>query len=85
MENPLGLYTLAPESIRCLDEEELAEKRRAAEEERSARYRSIYEDLRLGVTAHRDATLEIRWVGGERVQGPEVLRERSGSPTGRSA
>jgi hypothetical protein len=70
----LPIYELTPERIRFLSEEEIAQKRRAAEEERSARYRSVYDDLRLSLTAYRDGTLEIRWVGGESVQGPEVLQ-----------
>jgi hypothetical protein len=70
----LPIYELTPDRIRFLSEEEIAEKRRAAEEERSARYRSVYDDLQLSLTAHRDGTLEIRWVGGESIQGPEVLQ-----------
>lgn len=76
-DNPLGVYKLTPERIRYLSEEELEEKRQAAEKERSARYRSVYDDLRLSLTAHKDGTLDIRWVGGESIQGPKVLRERS--------
>jgi hypothetical protein len=69
-DNPPGLYTLTPESIRFLDEEELAEKRRAEERKRSGRYRSVYEDLRLRLTAHRDGTLALEGVFGGRVLSP---------------
>jgi hypothetical protein len=62
-ENPLGLYTLTPESIRYRDEEELAKKRRAAEEERSARFRELYAMLDLHVVCHKDLSLEVRWGG----------------------
>jgi hypothetical protein len=41
-ENPLGVYTLTPESIRHLPEEELAQKRLDAEDARCARFREIY-------------------------------------------
>jgi hypothetical protein len=73
----LPIYRLTPDRIRHLSEEELAEKRHAAEEERRARYRAVYEDLRLSVTAHRDGTLELRWAGGESALEPQVLQERS--------
>lgn len=63
-DNPLGAYRLTPENIRHLPEEELAEKRRAAEEERGRRFRDLYEDLGLRATLDRDGTLEISWGGG---------------------
>ncbi|MGI8859302.1 MAG: hypothetical protein ACR2HO_03995, partial [Rubrobacteraceae bacterium] len=60
-ENPLGLYELTPESIRYLDEEELEAKRRAAEEDRSARFRELYAMLGLEVVCHKDRSLEVTW------------------------
>ena len=76
-DNPLGIYTLTLERIRERTPEELEEKRRAAVVERSARYRSVYDDLRLSVIAHKNGTLDIRWVGGESVLEPRVLQERN--------
>ncbi len=64
-DNPLGVYTLTPESIRHLPEEELAEKRRAAEEERSQRFRDLYEALDLHVVCHKDLSLEVTWGGAQ--------------------
>lgn len=60
-ENPLGLYTLTPERVRSLSEEELAEKRRDAEMERAARLQELFAMLNLRVTAHKDGTLEVTW------------------------
>lgn len=57
-------FAITPESIRHLPEEELAEKRRAAEEERSQRFRTLYEALDLRVVCHRDRSLEVTWGGG---------------------
>ncbi len=76
-DNPLGLYTLTPESIRFLPDEEIAARRQAAEDDRAARFRRAYDDLGLRITAHRDRTLELTWVGGESVLEPQVLHERS--------
>jgi hypothetical protein len=58
-DNPLGIYTLTPDSIRYLTEEELEEKRRAAEEERSERFRQLYAMLDLKVVCHKDLSLEV--------------------------
>ena len=58
-ENPLGIYTLTPERIRCLPEEELVAKRRTAEAARGARFRELYAMLGLRVAVHADGTLEI--------------------------
>ncbi len=80
-DNPLGIYTLTPDAIRHLPEEELAEKRRAAEDEQARRYRSAYENLELGVTAHRDGTLNLRWMCGESILTPKLLRKLSVSQT----
>jgi hypothetical protein len=71
-ENPLGPYTLAPDRIRHLPEEEVERREREAEDERAARYRATYEDLGLRVVAHPDGTLEASWRIGE-----AVLRKRS--------
>ena len=66
-ENPLGPYTLAPDRIRHLPEEEVERREREAEDERAARYRATYEDLGLRVVAHPDGTLEASWRIGEAV------------------
>jgi hypothetical protein len=58
-ENPLGVYTLAPENIRELTKEELAEKQLEARNARSARFRELYEALGLVVVVHKDGTLEF--------------------------
>jgi hypothetical protein len=58
-ENPLGIYTLTPERIRFLSEEEVAARRRAAESARGARFRELYAMLGLRATIHADGTLEI--------------------------
>ena len=81
-ENPLGVYTLSPKSIRHLPEEELAEKRRAAEEERSARFRDLYEALDLHVVCHKDLSLEVTWSGA---QCPEWLGRTLTKPSFRPA
>ena len=59
----LPIYTLAPERIRYLPEEEVG--RRNREDERAARYRAMYDDLGLRVVAHPDGTLEASWRFGE--------------------
>jgi hypothetical protein len=41
-ENPIGIYTLTPERIRCLPEEEVAARRRTAEAARGTRFRELY-------------------------------------------
>ena len=64
-DNPSGVYTLSPESIRHLPEEELEEKRRTAEEERSQRFRDLYEALDLRVVCHKDRSLEVSWGGSQ--------------------
>jgi hypothetical protein len=58
-ENPLGIYTLTPEQIRFLSEEEVAARRRAAEAQRGARFRELYAMLGLRAAVHADGTLEI--------------------------
>ena len=66
-DNPLGIYTLTSDRIRHLPEEEVERKEREAEDERSARYRAIYEDLGLRVVARPDGTMEASWRLGEAV------------------
>jgi hypothetical protein len=58
-ENPLGIYTLTPERIRLLSEEEIAARRRAAEAARGARFRELYAMLGLRAAIHADGTLDI--------------------------
>ena len=58
-ENPLGIYTLTPDKIRPLPEEEVAGRRRAAETARGARFRELYVMLGLRAAIHADGTLEI--------------------------
>ena len=83
-DNPRGIYRLAPERIRCKSAEEIEEERLAAENERSARLRFVYEAIGLAVTAHKDGTLLRWWSLGERalpaVTGSEspVLRRTYG-------
>ena len=49
-----------PTRIRHLPEE-VERREREAEDERSARYRGMYEDLGLRVVAHPDGTLGATW------------------------
>jgi hypothetical protein len=65
--NWLGIYKLSPDRIRHLPEEEVAKRRRRAEDERAARYRAVYDDLGLRVVAHPDGTLEASWKFGAAV------------------
>jgi hypothetical protein len=58
-ENPLAIYTLTPDKIRSLSEEEVASRRRAAEAARGARFRELYAMLGLRAAIHADGTLEI--------------------------
>jgi hypothetical protein len=61
-EEPLrGLYTITPERIRTLPDEELAQKRSAAEEKRAERFRELYAMLNLRVICHKDRSLEVTW------------------------
>jgi site-specific DNA recombinase len=63
-DNPLGLYRLTPDRVRSKTEEEIAGERLAAENERSARLRWVYEAIRLAVTAHKDGMLVLSWSCG---------------------
>ena len=58
-ENPLGIYTLTPERIRPLSEEEVAARRQTAETARGTRFRELYAMLGLRAAVHADGTLEI--------------------------
>jgi hypothetical protein len=58
-DNPLGAYSLTPESIRHLPEEELAEKRLDAEDARCARFREIYAMIGLQVSVYPSGALDI--------------------------
>lgn len=60
-ENPLGLYTLAPDRIRYKTEEEMDSERRAALSVRAEKFRGIYSALGLAVVIHADRSIEIRW------------------------
>ena len=62
-DNPLGVYTLAPEAIRERTPEETEELRERAERERSVRFRDLYEALDLRVVCHKDRSLEVFWGG----------------------
>jgi hypothetical protein len=65
-DNPLGLYLLTPDRLRPKTEKEIEGERLAAENERSARLRWVYEAIGLAVTAHKDGTLLLRWSCGKR-------------------
>ena len=89
-ENPLGIYTLTPESIRERTQEEVEGLREGAERERSARFRDLYEDLGLRATLDKDGTLEVRWDGGRGHAGLprrcvcETTRMSHSNPRGRT-
>jgi hypothetical protein len=55
----LPIYTLTPERIRHLPEEEVARRKREAEAARGARFRELYTMLGLRAAIHADGTLEI--------------------------
>jgi hypothetical protein len=59
-DNPLGLYLLMPDRVRPKTEKEIEGERLAAENERSAWLRWVYEAIGLTMTAHKDGTL-MRW------------------------
>ncbi len=66
-DNPLGAFTLTPERIRYLSEEELEAKRLKARNERAGRFRELYEALGLSVEVRKDGTLVLSWSFGSRV------------------
>jgi hypothetical protein len=57
--HPLGAYTLAPECIRHLPEEELAVKRLDVEAALAVRFREIYAMIGLQVAVHPSGALNI--------------------------
>lgn len=59
--NSLGLYYLTQEIVHHLHEEEFARRRRQASNERTAKYRAMYDDLDLSEVAHPDGTLKASW------------------------
>lgn len=63
-ENPLGVYTLAPERIREHTPEETQHLWEQWERERAERYGAAYEMFALRVVAHHDGSLEVTWRGG---------------------
>ena len=65
-DNPLGLIRLTPDRVRPKSIEEIEGERLAAENERSARLRLVYEAIGLAVIAHKDGTLVLRWSCGTR-------------------
>ncbi len=78
-ENPSGLYTLTPERIRHLPEEEVGAKRLAAEAARGARFRELYALLDLRVAVHASGDLDVT-VGTTNTKGVVPWNE-SGSPS----
>jgi hypothetical protein len=79
-ENPLGLYTVTPDSVRVPSEREVEERKRVAEDKCAARYRSMYEDLGLRVVAYPDSTMEANWRLGE-----ATLRKGGDTPKNKHA
>ena len=55
----LPIYTLTPERIRHLPEEEVVRRKREAEAARGVRFRELYAMLGLRAAVHADGTLEI--------------------------
>jgi hypothetical protein len=80
-ENPHGLYTLTPDRIRRLPEEEIAKREREARAARSRGFRDLYEALDLRVVAHKDRSLEVTWSGGEDTLRCPNLRGRGPAQT----
>ncbi len=75
--------TLTPGSIRFLPEEELAEKKRAAERARAERFRCVYETLGLKATVHKDGTIEVSGTfgaGSTRLTADEGTGKPEGPP-----
>lgn len=64
----LPIYTLAPDRIRHLPEEEVARREREAEAARGARFRELYAMLGLRAAVHADGTLDIM-VGATNTKG----------------
>ncbi len=64
------LRTFTSESFRFLSEEELAEKKRAAEDARGRRYREIDERLDMSVIAYENDSLGLRWASNSGGRAP---------------
>jgi hypothetical protein len=64
----LPIYTLTPERIRYVPDEEVARRKRQAEAARGARFRELYAMLGLRAAVHADGTLEIT-VGATNTKG----------------
>jgi hypothetical protein len=58
-EGRLPIFPVSPNVFRERTQEEIEELHRAAERERSQRYRAVYELLGLKVVAHKDGTLDV--------------------------
>ncbi len=58
-ENPLGIYTLAPDRLRKRKPEELEEIRSERERKRAERFRWAYQELGLKVVVSKDGELEL--------------------------
>lgn len=69
-DNLLGLYRLTPGRVRPKTEEELEGECLAAENERSARLRSVFEAIGLSVKVHKGRTLVLRRSCGTRTLPP---------------
>jgi hypothetical protein len=59
--NLLGVYTLTPERVRTLSEEEQIARRIEAHNARAMRFHDLYQSLGLTVVVHKDGTLDISW------------------------
>jgi hypothetical protein len=77
----LPIYTLTPESIRYLPEEEVARRRREAETARGARFRELYAMLGLRAAIHADGTVEITVGATGEVTKGVMPCDGSGSPS----
>jgi hypothetical protein len=75
----LPIYTLTPDRIRFLPEDEVAARKRDAEAARGARFRELYARLGLRAAVDRYGTLEIT-VGATNTKGV-MPWDGSGSPS----
>lgn len=76
-DNSLGLYTVAPDSIRYKDDAELEQESQQSDNERAHKLRSLYDQLGLQVTAHKDGTLDLVWSVGSTILPSDNVSERS--------
>ena len=60
--------------LRDLSEEELEEKRRAAEDAKDERFRAMYDDFVFRMVAHPDGSLEVTWKNGAASLGNSSLQ-----------